>query len=71
MTQDVTEDNERIVGRAAVGHGAILIVIGLGIASHAIFEWRWITSLVDRLRQLEERAARRVMAPGRPVAFWR
>lgn len=52
VTQDVNEDNERMVGRAAVWHGAILVVIGLGLASHAVFHWPWITALVDWLRQL-------------------
>ena len=52
VTEDVTDEGERIVGRAAAWHGAILVVIGLGLASHAIFEWRWITALVDWLRRL-------------------
>ena len=53
VTQDVEEDNERMVGRVAIRHGLILIVIGLGIASHAIFEWRWVNDLVHWLRRLE------------------
>ena len=53
VTQDVEEDNERMVGRVAIRHGLILIVIGLAIASHAIFEWRWVNDLVDWLRRLE------------------
>ena len=53
LTQDVIEDNERIVGRAAAWHGAILVVLGLGVASHAIFQWPWITALVEWLRQLD------------------
>ena len=52
-TQDVEEDNERMVGPSAVRHGLILIAIGLGIASHAIFEWRWINQLVHWLRRME------------------
>ena len=52
ITRDVTEENERLVGRSASWHGAILVVIGLGLASHAIFQWSWITALVDRIRQL-------------------
>jgi hypothetical protein len=52
-TQDVEEDNERMVGGAAMRHGLILIVIGLGIASHAIFEWRWVTELVLWLKRME------------------
>lgn len=55
VRQDVTEDNERMVGRAAVWHGAILVVIGLGLASHAIFEWPWITALVDWIHRLGSR----------------
>jgi len=51
VTQDVTDENERLIGRAAARHGAILVVIGLGLASHAIVEWPWITALVDWLRQ--------------------
>jgi hypothetical protein len=53
VTRDVNEDNERIVGRAAAWHGAILVVIGLGLASHAIFQWAWITALVEWLRRLD------------------
>ena len=53
LKQDVVEDNERMTGPAAARHGAILIVIGLTLASHAIFHWRWITAVVDRLRQLD------------------
>jgi hypothetical protein len=53
VTQDVREDNERLVGRAAAWHGAILVVIGLGLASHAVVQWPWITALVDWLRQLD------------------
>lgn len=45
-TQDVVEDGEHMTGGPAVRFGAILIVIGLGIVSHAIYEWPWITSLV-------------------------
>jgi uncharacterized membrane protein YidH (DUF202 family) len=52
VTRDVVEDNERMTGRAAALHGAILIVIGLTLASHAIFHWQWITSTVEWLRQL-------------------
>ena len=33
--------------------GAILIVIGLAIASHAIFEWRWVNALAEWLRRHE------------------
>ena len=53
VTQDVNEDNERLVGPAAARHGAILVVIGLVVASHAIFEWPWITALVNWVRRLE------------------
>jgi hypothetical protein len=53
VTQDINDENERIVGRAAAWHGAILVVIGLGLASHAIFQWPWITALIDWLRQLD------------------
>ena len=53
VTQDVIEDNERMLGRPAVWHGAILVVIGLGFASHAIFEWPWVNALVNWIRQLE------------------
>ena len=53
VTQDIVDENERIVGRAASRHGAILIVIGLVIASHAIYEWPWITAIVNWLRQHE------------------
>jgi len=52
VTQDVTDENERMTGRAAARHGAILVVIGLGLASHAIVEWPWITALVHWLRQV-------------------
>ena len=52
-TQDIEEDNERMVGRAAVRHGLILVAIGLGIASHAIFEWRWVNKLVAWLHRME------------------
>jgi len=51
VKQDVSEDNERIVGRAAARHGAILVAIGLAVASHAVFQWPWITALVDWVRQ--------------------
>lgn len=53
VTQDVEEDNEQMVGPAATRHGLILVVIGLAIASHAIFEWRWVNELVHWLRRLE------------------
>ena len=53
VTQDIIDENEHIVGRAAARHGAILIVLGLGIASHAIYEWPWVTALVTWLRQHE------------------
>ena len=53
VTRDVKEDNERIVGQAAAWHGAILMVIGVGVVSHAIFHWPWITALVEWLRRLE------------------
>ena len=53
MTQDIRDENERLVGRAAVWHGAILVVIGLGLASHAIFQWSWLTALIDWMRQLD------------------
>jgi len=52
-TQDVTEDNEHMVGRAAIQHGLVLVVIWLGIASHAIVQWPWITSLVEWLHRYE------------------
>ena len=52
LKQDVVEDNERMTGLAAARHGAILIVIGLTLASHAIFHWPWITALVEWVRQL-------------------
>jgi hypothetical protein len=52
-TQDIEEDNERMVGTPALRHGLILILIGLAIASHAIFEWHWITMLVHWLRRME------------------
>jgi hypothetical protein len=53
MTQDVKEDNEHMVGRAAIQHGVVLVVIGLGLASHAIFQWPWITALVEWLHRHE------------------
>ena len=53
VTQDITEDNERMLGRPAVWHGAILLVLGLVLASHAIFHWPWVTALVEWVRQLE------------------
>jgi hypothetical protein len=53
MTQDMTEDNEHMLGRAAVQHGLVLVVMGLGIASHAIFQWPWINSLVDWMHRHE------------------
>ena len=53
MTQDIKEENEHMVGRAAIQHGVILVVIGLGIASHAILQWPWITSLVEWLPRHE------------------
>jgi sulfite exporter TauE/SafE len=53
VTQDVEEDNEHMVGRAAVQHGVVLVVIGLGIASHAIVQWSWINSLVAWLHRHE------------------
>ena len=53
VAQDITDENERIVGRAAVWHGAILVVIGVVVASHALFEWPWITALVEWMRRLE------------------
>ena len=52
-TQDIEEDGESMVGGAAVQHGLILVAIGLAIASHAIFEWRWVNLLVDWLHRLE------------------
>jgi hypothetical protein len=52
VKQDIVDENERMIGRAAVRHGAILIVIGLTLASHAIFQWPWITALVSWLSQL-------------------
>jgi hypothetical protein len=52
VAKDVEEDNERMVGSAATRHGVILIAIGLGIASHALFEWRWINMLVAWLHRL-------------------
>ncbi len=52
VTQDVTDENERLIGPAAARHGAILVVIGLGLASHAIVEWPWITALVNWLRHV-------------------
>ena len=53
VTQDIVDENEPMIGRAAVRHGAILVVIGLGIASHAIFEWPWINALVNWIRHLD------------------
>jgi hypothetical protein len=53
VVQDVEEDAERLVGRAATRHGLILIVIGLACVSHAIFEWPWVNALVDWLRRHE------------------
>jgi hypothetical protein len=53
MTQDIRDENEHMVGRAAIQHGAILVVIGLGIASHAVFQWPWINSLVEWLQRHE------------------
>ena len=53
MVQDVEEEDERMVGRTATRHGLILIVIGLAMASHAIFEWRWVNALVEWLRRHE------------------
>ena len=47
LKQAIVEDNEPMTGAAAARFGAILIVIGLTLASHAIFHWRWITSLVE------------------------
>ena len=52
VVQDITDEGEHMVGRPAIRHGAILVVIGLGIASHAIFEWPWINVLVSWIRQL-------------------
>ena len=53
VVQDVEEEDERMVGRTATRHGLILIVIGLAMASHAIFEWRWVNALVEWLRRHE------------------
>ena len=53
LKQDVVEDNERMTGLTAARHGVILIVIGLTLASHAIFHWSWITALVESVSQLE------------------
>ena len=53
VTQDIVDESERMTGRTAARHGAILIVIGLVISSHAVFEWPWITGLVNWLRQLK------------------
>ena len=53
ITQDVTDENERMIGQAAARHGVMLVAIGAGLASHAIFEWPWITALVNWLRQME------------------
>jgi hypothetical protein len=30
----------------------VLLIFGLGPASHAIVQWPWITALVDRIRRL-------------------
>lgn len=52
-TQDIVDEGDRMVGGAAVRHGAILIVLGLGIASHPLYEWPWVTALVEWLRRME------------------
>lgn len=49
-TQDVVEDNEHMTGGRAARFGAIMVVIGLGIVSHAIYQWPWVTSIVEWLR---------------------
>jgi hypothetical protein len=53
IVQDVREDNEQMVGRAAIQHGAVLVVIGLGIVSYAIYQWPWVTALVEWLHRHE------------------
>jgi hypothetical protein len=54
VTQDIVDEGEPMVGRAAARHGAILVVIGLVVASHAVFGWHWLTALVEWIRQLGE-----------------
>lgn len=53
VVQDVEEDNERMIGAAAMRHGLVLVVIGLAIVSHAIFEWQWVNDFVHWLRRME------------------
>ncbi len=53
VAQDVTDDNEHLTGRAAVRHGAILIVLGLAIDGYAIFQWPFVTRAVWWLHSLE------------------
>jgi hypothetical protein len=53
VTPTSREDNERLVGRTAAWHGAILVVIGLVVASHAVVGWPWVTAVVDWLRRLD------------------
>jgi hypothetical protein len=53
VKRDIVDEGEPMVGPAAARHGAILVVIGLVVASNAIFEWPWLTALVGWVRQLE------------------
>ena len=53
-TRDIIDEGAPMVGRAAAWHGAILVVIGLVLVSHAIFEWGWLTALVEWIQQLGE-----------------
>ena len=44
--QDVTDEEERMTGRHAICYGVVLVVLGLAICSHAVFEWPWVTAIV-------------------------
>jgi hypothetical protein len=46
VTSNVVEDGEDLEGPAAARFGLILVVIGLGTASHALFDWPWVNVVV-------------------------
>lgn len=49
-TRDIIEENDHMTGGRAARFGAIMIAIGLGIVSHAVYQWPWVTSAVEWLR---------------------
>lgn len=53
FVQDIEEEGERLEGRAATRLGLIYLALGLTVASHAVFGWRWVTTLVAWVSSLE------------------